>query len=986
MGHFLKIIFILFIFVTLQAKPSERVSLQLQYFHQFQFAGYYIAKEKGYYEDAHIELDFHEFKVGINPIDEVMSNRATFAIGRSSLIAQRSKGKKIVALAAILQSTPSVIMIKKSSGIKSIEEFKGKTINIIGTEFSDSIHALLLSKNIDFSDMVVQKSSDRFEKLLDDRVHIITGYTSNQPYMFKQLGVDIKIFDPKDYGFDFYSEILYTNEDKLIHNHEMVHSFIQASLKGWEYAFNNIDETVELILKKYNTQNKTREALVYEANVLKKLAYLNSAELGEIKFEKIKRNYSLFSIMGLIENEVDVKKFIFNHDNFNFPIALSNDEKEYLKKKKELKVCVKSDWLPYESIEDGKFIGISADFLNIISKSLDVDLKIIPSATKQENVKLLKERKCDIKPIMSLNGEKHIPYKQTEAYMEDQFTLTSKIKEPFIMNLNNYLNKKYVIVQAHYALKKILEKKYPSIKIVAVNNIKEALGMVVKDEAFGYFGQSLASSHHIQMFYPLELKIVNDLENFTLGFGVVNDDEILLNIFNRAIHIIKKDSKRSILNKWKSIVVHKYIDYTFVWKLVISFITILSIIIFFLFRQNRLKKIILEQKNTFENLFQKSTDGILLIRDNKFYDCNESVVSMLGYKSKDEFLNTHPSELSPMFQADGKLSYDKSQEMDKIAYENGSNTFEWLHKKANGDIFWVQVVLTKINLNNYDILHVTWRDIHRKKELEVEILEINKNLAHRVKLEVGKNIEKDKQLLQQSKLAQMGEMVSMIAHQWRQPLGAIASTGIDMQLKISLNHYDFSDEKEIKKCLSEFSDGLNDIEDYVQSLTHIIDDFRDFYKPSNKSVDTTIDRPTKKAAKIINGSFINHDIKIENNFTSTAKISIYESEIMQVILNILQNSKDNFKEKEISNQTITIDSYDTQSSVILKICDNGGGISSEIMDDIYNPYFSTKSEINGTGLGLYMSKMIIEEHHHGKLYAENNDNGVCFSIELPKKV
>ncbi len=981
----MKFLFIFISFLTmLHAKPLEKVSIQLQYFHQFQFAGYYIAKEKGFYEDAGLDLELREFRLGIDPVEEVVAKRATFAIGRSSLIAERSKGKNLVALAAILQSTPSVIMTKKSSGINRIEDFKGKSINIIGTEYSDSVHALLRSKKMNFSDMRVEKSSDRFEKIVDDRVDIITGYTSNQPFMFKQLGIDINIFDPKDYGFDFYSEILYTHEEELKKNQERVNDFINATLKGWEYAFNNIEETVDFILQKYNTQNKSREALLYEADVLKRLAYLNTDELGHIQESKIRKTYTMYSVMGLIEKPVNIDKFVYHNDKHRKVFSLSDREKEYIKNKKSLSVCVTPELLPYESIYKDKFVGISADYLSVVSKKLGLDLDIVMAKNRDESIELLKDKRCDIKPVMLSFAEKIIPYVKTKSYTEDYFTLTTRIDEPFMINLDNRMHEKYVLLKSHHVLKNTIQNRYPFIKLVYVDDIKEALDMVQKREVFGYLGTSLSSMYYIQKFFNSKLKISNDFGNYKIGFGVVDGDTTLLKILNKSIESLSNIQKKEILDSWVNTHGHSHVDYTFMWRIFIVFVTILTIVLIFLIREYRLKKLILQQKNTFENLFKKSTDGVLLIRDNKFYECNEAVVKMLGYNSKDEFLNTHPSDLSPMFQADGMLSSEKSLQMDKKAYEQGSNTFEWLHKKADGTVFWVEVVLTNININNESILHVTWRDIHRKKELEEEILNINKDLKKRVKEEVEKNIEKDKQMLHKSKLIQMGEMVSMIAHQWRQPLGAIASTVVNMKFKIMMHSWNFTDSKDVKEAEKFFNDGLDDIDSYVQSLTHIIDDFRDFYKPNSKAVKSKIDIVIDKATKMIASSLRDSRVDVRKDFRSKDEVNIYQSEMMQVILNILQNAKDNFKERGIANPIITIETYDTQKSVVVEICDNGGGISEDIMTNIFDPYFSTKDEKNGTGLGLYMSKMIVEEHHSGELEAFNKDEGVCFKIELTK--
>jgi PAS domain S-box-containing protein len=236
----------------------------------------------------------------------------------------------------------------------------------------------------------------------------------------------------------------------------------------------------------------------------------------------------------------------------------------------------------------------------------------------------------------------------------------------------------------------------------------------------------------------------------------------------------------------------------------------------------------------------------------------------------------------------------------------------------------------------------------------------------------------EKIILQQSRLAQMGEMISMIAHQWRQPLGAISATSINLGLKFELEAFDLDTKNGQKEQATYFLKQLNNIDGFVNSLTTTIDDFRNFYKPDKKAVKIKVEEVVAKALKIINTSLVNSDIEIIQEYNSNQEIELYDNELIQVILNILKNAQDNFEEKKIKSPKITI----TTQKNSLSICDNGGGIAEDIMDGIFDPYFSTKDEKNGTGLGLYMSKIIIEEHHNGKLIVENRNGGVCFDIEL----
>lgn len=164
----------------------------------------------------------------------------------------------------------------------------------------------------------------------------------------------------------------------------------------------------------------------------------------------------------------------------------------------------------------------------------------------------------------------------------------------------------------------------------------------------------------------------------------------------------------------------------------------------------------------------------------------------------------------------------------------------------------------------------------------------------------------------------------------------------------------------------------------METLTTTIDDFRNFYKQDKASVETTFETLIHKALHIIQTSLINDNVEIESFYDSQERLKLYDSEMMQVILNILKNAQDNFKERQTKNPKITIRTH--QRGVT--ICDNGGGVAEEIVEKIFDPYFSTKSSKNGTGLGLYMSKTIVEEHHHGKLTLKNLDNGACFEIAV----
>jgi len=233
-------------------------------------------------------------------------------------------------------------------------------------------------------------------------------------------------------------------------------------------------------------------------------------------------------------------------------------------------------------------------------------------------------------------------------------------------------------------------------------------------------------------------------------------------------------------------------------------------------------------------------------------------------------------------------------------------------------------------------------------------------------------------LAQQSRMVQMGEMISMIAHQWRQPLNAVSLTASNLKLKFDFEEYDAKSEEDFYQCSGELSQGLDNIQEYIKTLSTTIDDFRNFYKTDKVLANVKLEDIASKALKIIDTSLITGNIKIIQEYHSNKSIKLYENEIMQVILTILQNAQDNFLEKNIKEPSIKI----ITKNKMISISDNGGGVPKDILEKIFDPYFSTKLEKNGTGLGLYMSKTIIEKNHGGHLRVKNKVDGACFIIEF----
>jgi two-component system CheB/CheR fusion protein len=235
--------------------------------------------------------------------------------------------------------------------------------------------------------------------------------------------------------------------------------------------------------------------------------------------------------------------------------------------------------------------------------------------------------------------------------------------------------------------------------------------------------------------------------------------------------------------------------------------------------------------------------------------------------------------------------------------------------------------------------------------------------------------KKEEMLLVQSKNAMMGEMIANITHQYRQPLSTIASNA---NLIIADIEFEQMDCKKFKQYAS-------DILFQTKYLSQTITDFRDFFKPTKQIEMTLFSTFLDNIMKIVGKSLKNNNIEIEFKYEDTS-IKTYVKELFQVMINLVNNAKDALVLRQIKPAHITITLLQNKENFIIEVCDNAGGVDKNIQDKIFDAYFSTKAHHQGTGLGLYMSKVIVQQHLKGILSVYNSENGACFTVQFPKEL
>jgi len=337
---------------------------------------------------------------------------------------------------------------------------------------------------------------------------------------------------------------------------------------------------------------------------------------------------------------------------------------------------------------------------------------------------------------------------------------------------------------------------------------------------------------------------------------------------------------------------------------------------------------------------------------------NAAMLAFTGYDSLGSFKKEHDC-ICDLFMEKEEYLHAKMGELNWLEYIlSNQNQIHKVCMTKDGNLHHFMVLAQPLRLDiNSDTL-VIFNDI---TELEIAMTELK---------------EKDEIMMAQSRQAAMGEMISMIAHQWRQPISAISMGANNILADIEL---DMVDTESLRT-------GSLNILRQTQELSKTIDDFRNFFRPEKMSEEVLVEDVFKETFSVLGKSLENNNIEVKKEFHSTSKIETYSRELMQVFINILKNAKEALVENRAENREIDISIKDSLDMVVIDICNNGGIIPENIMDKIFNPYFSTKDEKNGTGLGLYMSKTIIEKHLKGTLTVTNIADGVCFKISLPKSL
>ncbi len=686
-------------------KEYEPVTLQLKWFHQFQFAGYYAAKYKGFYKDEGLDVKILEFKGQKTQLNPAESDDVDYAISDSSIVVDYANGSKISILAAMFQHDPLVFISKRSSHIISPYEMAGKRI-MFDTHFGNeaSLRALLYLSDISESNATFLNHSYNKDDLIQDKVDVMSAYLTDQVYYYKERGIALNIINPQNYGIDFYGDLLVTSQKEIIEHPGRAERFKRASLKGWQYALEHTEEMIDLIKNIYHSKLSIKN-LRFEARETYQVIMPDKVPLGHIDVNRLRRVSEIYAQLKLAPplNQTQLQKLVYGSQTH---LKLTSDEQQWLDQHPIIKVGVDPDFAPFEWMdENNQLHGMNFEYLQLLEKELGIQFQITNTNSWQQTLNMAKAGKVDMLSDANKTPEREKYLLFSDTYIETPVVIINDIKNGFIGSLDRLKGKK-IVLEDGYFLNDLIKKEYPEISIITTENGFEALDYLNLGLADAYIGDAIYANFLIQKKGLLNLRISGTTQYKNQHrFAVPKDRTLLLSILQKALSKLSKKQKEQILYKWRGL----HVEHGITIKQLLYATAIISLIflifVYWLFRLNReilqrkkIEQALTESESRFRKIFE-ATDAIAV----QGYSKSREVIY---WNSASETLYGYSATMALGKKLEDLIIPDEMREPVIDATNNWLNggpgipSSELTLKKADGspiDVFSSHILLQNIN-------------------------------------------------------------------------------------------------------------------------------------------------------------------------------------------------------------------------------------------------------------------------------------------------
>lgn len=533
------------------ALAGEAVRIQLKWYHQFQFAGYYAALEQGFFAEEGLEVELLERDPNKNNILQVYEGEAEYGIADSVLLLYQTAGLGLRIVAPIFQESPNVLMTLASSGIETPQDLVGRRIRLYDNETDGfPLLAFLAEQGVLERGFIRQPFNPDFELLARGESDAMHGYAGNEPYLLSELGYEVRVFHPAHYGIDLYGDMLFTTEQETEQHPERVEAMRRAVLKGWEYALDHKEEIARLILDQYS-QRKSFEALMYEAQAIEQAVARFSVPLGTLDPGRLRYIQALYQRHGLLDEQLTLETGTFFLDDEPADIPLTKDEQAFLRAHPVIRVAIDPDWYPLEFVdENGRFGGISADYLALLEARLGIRFEPATDLTWMRAMELLRARELDMFSMAAQTPERSTYALFTEPYIRSPMVIVTTDQVDYIGDPTRLLGHDIAVVQG-YASHEWLSTHHPELRLRPVAGTRQGLEQVATGEVYALVDNLAAVSFLIKQQGLSNLKISGQLPiAYDLAMAARNDWPLLRSILQKGLESISQDEKNAIYDKW----------------------------------------------------------------------------------------------------------------------------------------------------------------------------------------------------------------------------------------------------------------------------------------------------------------------------------------------------------------------------------------------------------------------------------------------------
>ncbi len=530
---------------------TQTVSLRLQWKHQFEFAGFYAAKELGYYRDAGINVDILEYQNGLNVAEEVLSGKADFGIWGSGLIELGMQGKPVMILANYFKRSPLALVTQPDIRLPS--DLVGKKLMISKQDIENANYTQMFNTfRVNTSEIDTVPPTFNMQDFIDKKVDAVSVFLTNEPFSLQKDGIPYNIIDPNNYGVELYDVNLFTSKTFTEIHPELTDAFINASNRGWEYALKHPEEIVDLIIDKYNSQHKSREHLLFEARQTVRIIQPKTYPIGSIDPKQVNRISNLFTEVGLTEPEESYNSHSFIYTTEHPQIALTEEEISYIRVNRKVSVAMMPDFTPFSFTTQNNVDGFEHDLLDILSEKTGLTFEPVIEIWNK-GLDAFKAKKVDMITSISYKKERLSFTLFTEPYYEIPIMIYVRDDFGKFEDLNSLVGKKVGILKDVFYTSEL--KKLNTFDLIIYETYEELTKALVYGQIDALMQNltninALVTKHaytNLRIAGELQLPSISEED---LRFGIRSDRPVLKSIIQKAMDDITATERMKLVNKW----------------------------------------------------------------------------------------------------------------------------------------------------------------------------------------------------------------------------------------------------------------------------------------------------------------------------------------------------------------------------------------------------------------------------------------------------